>query len=336
MANVNIYERTGKEVSGDTWQDVCKDSPLNWGNEFSPSVQEIPVRNPLTGEKTKFKGLYRTDTEHCLSIVGEGYNVTQPEQMFSFMDSFVGMEGLKYSRAGYIGQGEKVFVQAQIGKFDLLASGDVSEKYVTVMNSFDGSISLMFLIAMIRIVCQNTFQMAANTKTDAKMKYKNTASKDAKVAADLRLFQTLKDTGKSIEEKMEVLAQRKVTSEMIGKTISEIFKVESNKELSSEKARQILTVKELFESNDGNAFPQFRGTAYNLFNAITEYADHHRDTRTTNGTTAERQRAFTSIFGSGNDMKQQGIDLVLELTKGAESVNQTVAYSFADTGLNIR
>ena len=146
----------------------------------------------------------------------------------------------------------------------------------------------------------------------------------------------MKDTSKNIEEKLEILAQRKVSASMVAETVSKIFGVTAEKELSAEKSRQIMTVKNLFESNDGNAFPQFRGTGYNLFNAITEFADHYRDTRSNNGTTAEKQRAFTSIFGSGNDMKQQGIDLVLELTKGAESVNQTVSYSFADTGLNVR
>jgi hypothetical protein len=79
--------------------------------------------------------------------------------------------------------------------------------------------------------------------------------------------------------------------------------------------------------NDDNAFPQFRGTGYNLLNSITEYTDHFRDTRSADGDT-EGQRAFSALFGSGDKFKQEAVEIVLELTNGAQSVNQPKEYSF--------
>ena len=40
--------------------------------------------------------------------------------------------------------------------------------------------------------------------------------------------------------------------------------------------RDILT---LYDDNDGNAFPEQRGTAYNLLNSITNYVDHERSSK---------------------------------------------------------
>ena len=62
----------------------------------------------------------------------------------------------------------------------------------------------------------------------------------------------------------------------------------------------------LYEMNDGNAFPQFRGSAYNLLNAVTEYTDHFRNP---NGD--PKARAESAMFGSGDVLKTKALDMIV-------------------------
>lgn len=91
---------------------------------------------------------------------------------------------------------------------------------------------------------------------------------------------------------------------------------------------------ELFESNDKNTIPEIRGTAYNMLNAVTEYADHYRTARITEGKqelTIEQVRAQSSVFGSGQKLKTEALTAILEETVDAptrESVSVHNAKSF--------
>ena len=61
---------------------------------------------------------------------------------------------------------------------------------------------------------------------------------------------------------------------------------------------------------------QVRGTkdtAFSLMQAVVEYADHDRTTRTSDGGDAEESRLFSSTFGSGAELKAMAWDAALAL-----------------------
>lgn len=81
----------------------------------------------------------------------------------------------------------------------------------------------------------------------------------------------------------------------------------------------MLEVANLYESNDNNAFPEIRGTAYNLLNAVTEYTDHHsgvRQTERRSGMTQDQIRAENAMFGTGAALKEDALEIILETTAG--------------------
>jgi hypothetical protein len=77
-----------------------------------------------------------------------------------------------------------------------------------------------------------------------------------------------------------------------------------------------------YEKNDGNAFPEQRGTAYNLLNAVTEYTDHTRSTRG-NG----NGRSESAMFGSGERLKAQAVDVIVEAAGGMPTVAGATIYA---------
>jgi hypothetical protein len=69
----------------------------------------------------------------------------------------------------------------------------------------------------------------------------------------------------------------------------------------------------LFEGGKGQDIPAIRGSLWAAFNAVTEYADHHRPTRTRNPQDAASSRLDSAWFGSGSRLKQKAFHLALQM-----------------------
>jgi hypothetical protein len=91
------------------------------------------------------------------------------------------------------------------------------------------------------------------------------------------------------------------------KTIQQIFLgVFSSLEENSTQQNKAARILELFEDNDGNAFPKIKGSAYAMFNAFTRYTDHHASARVSDDKeTDENARARNAMFGIGEVFKFQ-------------------------------
>jgi phage/plasmid-like protein (TIGR03299 family) len=320
--HLDAWHRLGHTVTDlTTWREIC-DKFMSW------EIDKIELKNPITGDLTGFFGLCRDDNGEMLHIVKKGYEVIQNSSLFEFIDSLIGTEQIAYETAGVLGKGEKVFVTAKTGEFDLMASGDIHKTYLLGTTSHDGSLAETYKLTETRVVCNNTLT-AALSENGKELKFRHTKNAANRKDEALKILRASHSAANNLQEKFEILAQRKVSSEIVGQTIAKLFKIDLTKDLSTKQSRQILTIKDLFESNDNDAFKQFRGTGYNLLNAATEYVDHYRDTRGENGET-DKQRAYSALFGSGDKFKQEAMEIVLELTNGAQMVNQPVSYSIPD------
>jgi len=93
-----------------------------------------------------------------LGVVGKEYQIVQNREAFSFFDSIVGgTDGILYETAGALGNGERIFITAKLPDYIRVGNGDdVTEKYIFLTTSHDGSGSITAAFTPVRIVCQNT------------------------------------------------------------------------------------------------------------------------------------------------------------------------------------
>jgi len=100
----------------------------------------------------------RTDNNTVLGVVGKDYHIVQNREVFSFFDSIVGGgNGILYETAGALGNGERIFITAKLPDYIRVGNGDdITEKYIFLTTSHDGSGSITAAFTPIRIVCQNT------------------------------------------------------------------------------------------------------------------------------------------------------------------------------------
>jgi len=100
----------------------------------------------------------RSDTNEVFGIVGKDYQIVQNREAFEFFDAIVGGgDGIMYETAGALGNGERIFITAKLPDYIRVGNGDdVTEKYIFLTTSHDGTGSITAAFTPIRIVCQNT------------------------------------------------------------------------------------------------------------------------------------------------------------------------------------
>jgi hypothetical protein len=131
----------------------------------------------------------------------------------------------------------------------------------------------------------------------------------------IKLMSSVMEQTKGIKDKMERLASHKLTRESVNHILDRLFPPSADEKANQTRRNNtLIEVLGLYSDNDKNAFPSVQGTGYNLFNAITEYADHFRTARG-NGSKPEQvamARAESAMFGSGEKLKTQALTVILE------------------------
>lgn len=104
----------------------------------------------------------RTDNDTLLGVVGKDYGVVQNTKAFEFIDFIkeVANEEPVIETAGAFGKGERIFVTTRLGADCFLSPKDAVKNYVVFTNTHDGTGSVMAFFSPVRVVCQNTLNMA--------------------------------------------------------------------------------------------------------------------------------------------------------------------------------
>ena len=108
-----------------------------------------------------YRANIRDRDQNILGVVSERYKVVQNEEAFSFTDQLLG-EGVTYETAGSLQDGRRTWILARLPQRYII-SGDEITPYLVFMNSHDGSGAIKAAMTPIRVVCQNTLNLALST-----------------------------------------------------------------------------------------------------------------------------------------------------------------------------
>lgn len=125
---------------------------------------QVESRNIYSGTGTMIPGYranVRSTDDAVLGVVSDRYRIVQNEEAFQFTDDLLG-EGVTYETAGSLQGGKKVWMLARLPRKYLIA-GDQVVPYLVIFNSHDGSSGVKVAMTPIRVVCQNTLNLALNT-----------------------------------------------------------------------------------------------------------------------------------------------------------------------------
>jgi phage/plasmid-like protein (TIGR03299 family) len=320
--------------SAATWQEAMGLAGLDW------TVEKIQLSGPQG--PVEAWGIFRTSDGQFLGPVGDAYTPIQNRQAFDFVDCLLeAEEGAHYESAGALGNGERVWCLARIPHdFTVASPDDKHQTYLMFATSHDGSLAATCKLTAVRVVCQNTLNMALGSAGKfIRVLHTRNATRRLEEARDL--MQDVAQSVESLQEKLGTLAQRRMTGDSMTAVLEELYpkpKATDQKNAASLAAVVASTTRrqnildeilKLYELNDGNAIPEIRGTAYNLLNAVTEYTDHVRRVDAD-----QKAQAESVLFGTGERRKSEALEVILQATSGnpvyAPLYSRPVASSILD------
>lgn len=321
-------------VVGEAWHGLNQTAvkPVTWEEarqlaHLTFTVSKRQLRHPNFPDRNiDAYGIFRDDNDAFLATVGSVYNPLQFDHAFSFVDALMGEAGgSHYESAGALGNGNKFWVLARVPGADFSITGtlDAHQMYLLLSSSHDGSISTTARLTGVRVVCQNTLNLAFRKSNGDVFKVKHTTNSDKRLEAAKGIISGAIEDSRELEYKLNMLARRKMTKDSFTTILDRIFPGESE---GKRRNATLTRIADLFESNDEGAIPQIAGSAYALLNSVTNFVDHERGVRITKdkkaqfaGASEEKAnamaRAETAIFGSGNDLKENALEIILEETK---------------------
>lgn len=108
-----------------------------------------------------YKANVRSSDRRVLGVVSDRYKVVQNTDAFSFTDELLG-KGVKYKTAGSLQEGKKVWLLARLPK-EYVIAGERISSYLVFSNTHDGSGSVKVAVTPVRVVCNNTLNLALET-----------------------------------------------------------------------------------------------------------------------------------------------------------------------------
>lgn len=231
------------------------------------SVKKEPL---FTGEgiRTESFGIIRQDNQQWLGTVGNQYECFQNWDLAETIIQAAEGLGDRF-RGGLIGCGDKVFVQVALQ--DEHVANDTIKRYITALNSHDGSTSIGFGSSNTVVVCQNTFMRSYREIS----KFRHTTNSKQRIelaAQDLRAA-IIKD--EKLMDSYKRMSEEPINKKLFGDVVKIMFGEDlsvDKSEVSSRKANQIKD----FNVTLQKELASHGETLWGLFNAVTYYENHLR------------------------------------------------------------
>ncbi len=311
-----------------TIDEAIQQSGLDWSVEVWPSYVRDNAGSLI--EVQDSKAIVRTDKTIVLGTVGNRYEVYQNSDMWNFIDDFSKESGCKLETAGSLRNGRKTWVLAKNSDIEYL-NNDPVEEYFLFNNSFDGTSPIQVMFTNIRVVCNNTLQMAikgANNvfKVRHTLQCQNNLNEVKKALGIREKYQT------KMMESMRGMVKRQLSQIQINDFLGNVIfpmprqiiqdvgvssdKVMTLKEVSKKaitmRTNKIELVNNLIESGAGTDIIGVKGSVYGVMQALVEFADHEKQLKV--GEKDLNEVRFESIFwGSGASFKSDCFDECMKL-----------------------
>lgn len=304
LANVLFDEN--EHVNTTTMLDSAKLS--NWNIQ----LEEIEIPANYRYDNTNYF-VTRTNPfdsgKDILAVVGKRYQIVQNETLFEFGDNLLD-GGASWESAGSIKGGRIVFGSLVIPKeivLDEQGANDKTTTYLLVHTSHDGSVSVQASVTPVRVVCQNTLNIALKG-TKQSFKLRHTQSVDGKIQMAREALGLSFAYMDLFEQEAKALFEKSVTDLEFNKIITSIYpkpKDDDSKKAKTVWENKIDILNDLYFKSP--TVETIKGTAWGVFNTLTEQLDYYRNTNTKDEKRAENKLASASGFDVATNINKNNL-----------------------------
>jgi phage/plasmid-like protein (TIGR03299 family) len=280
-----------------TSAEALKEAGLDW------QVYQQPIFTNFGNVINGYRANVRSTDNKVLGVVSDRYRVVQNEEAFEFTDGLLG-EGVRYETAGSLQGGKKIWLLARLPR-DYVMAGDKISSFLVFSNTHDGSGAVKVAITPVRVVCNNTLNLALNT-ANRSFSMIHTGDIKGKVnMAKEALFMAEEYMGK-LGHEIAMLNEKKVSYDQVENYINELLPIprdatETTKK-NVRKQRSDIT-RRYYEAPDLKTLDH---TAYRFINAVSDFATHAEPLRRT----ADYQENLFAKTVGGNPFIDRAYQLV--------------------------
>lgn len=262
---IRVLEAPGSE-------EALEVAGLNW------TVRQEPIYTDNNLLIPGYKANVRDSDNRVLGVVTDRYKVVQNDDAFAFTDELLG-EGVRYETAGSLQNGRKVWILARMPR-EFIINGEQISPYLVFSNTHDGSGAIKVAVTPIRVVCNNTLNLALST---AKRSWSMIHTGDVKgkmEEARQTLFMAEKYMSK-LGSEFENLRKIKLSDRQVMEYIKTLLPYENE-----ENAHHVRNINRLREDMQRRYFdaPDLKdvgNNAYRFVNAVSDFATHSEPIRRT-------------------------------------------------------
>ena len=281
-------------------KDALRLAGLNW------KVLQEPVYTENEELIQGYKANVRDTDRKVLGVVTDRYKVIQNEEAFAFTDTLLG-EGVRYETAGSLQEGRRVWMLARLPR-EFIIGGERISPYMVFSNTHDGSGAVKTALTPIRVVCNNTLNLALRT---AKRSWSmiHTGDISGKIEEAKNTLLLADEYMTALGQEFEDLRKIKLSEKQVLDYIKILLPMEENYSLLQKRGVEKLRADMKMRYVDAPDLKGVGNNGYRFVNAVSDFATHSTPRRKT----ANYKENIFARTADGNPM----IDRAYQLVKAA-------------------
>ena len=281
-------------------KDALRLAGLNW------KVLQEPVYTENEELIQGYKANVRDTDRKVLGVVTDRYKVIQNEEAFAFTDTLLG-EGVRYETAGSLQEGRRVWMLARMPR-EFIIGGERISPYMVFSNTHDGSGAVKTALTPIRVVCNNTLNLALRT---AKRSWSmiHTGDISGKIEEAKNTLLLADEYMTALGQEFENLRKIKLSEKQVLDYIKSLLPMEENYSLLQKRGVEKLRADMKMRYFDAPDLKDVGNNGYRFVNAVSDFATHSTPRRKT----ANYKENIFARTADGNPM----IDRAYQLVKAA-------------------
>ena len=281
-------------------KDALRLAGLNW------KVLQEPVYTENKELIQGYKANVRDTDRKVLGVVTDRYKVIQNEEAFDFTDTLLG-EGVRYETAGSLQEGRRVWMLARLPR-EFIIGGERISPYMVFSNTHDGSGAVKTALTPIRVVGNNTLNLALRT---AKRSWSmiHTGDISGKIEEAKNTLFLADEYMTALGQEFENLRKIKLSEKQVLDYIKILLPMEENYSLLQKRGVEKLRADMKMRYFDAPDLKDVGNNGYRFVNAVSDFATHSTPRRKT----ANYKENIFARTADGNPM----IDRAYQLVKAA-------------------
>ena len=269
-----------------TSENALRLAGLDW------NVVQEAIYTPFREKIEGFKANVRDTDRKVLGVVSDRYKVVQNVEAFSFTDELLG-HGVRYETAGSLSGGRRVWLLARLPR-EYIIAGERISPYLVFSNTHDGSGSVKVAVTPVRVVCNNTLNLAFKQASRC-WSTRHVGDLSSKMQEARRCLNLAEKYNEALAEFAYRAANTTITEEEQENIVKKLFPID---EAATDRTKQNIEADRQDFRNCIVAvdLSKFYLTAWGLINAASDYVYHKNPRRKTSS--LQDKRMETALEGS--------------------------------------